>query len=96
MFPKNLDEDSDEGSNADSDFSGDDNPPATNGGSTTTKGKKKKKKPALKKNSKSVKEPTKEKNSLAPPSNGGTNIARIVSDNGNADGDISDGLKKKK
>ena len=42
MFPKNLEEDSDEGSNADSDFSGDDtNQPPVAAVSKKKKGKKK-------------------------------------------------------
>lgn len=62
MFPKNLDEDSDEGSNADSDFSGDDNTPAPAGGNiVAAKKKKSKKKAATKKNLKPVKDVGKEK-----------------------------------
>lgn len=60
MFPKNLDEDSDEGSNADSDFSGDDNTPAAAGGNAAAKKKKGKKKASTKKNLKQVKEVVKE------------------------------------
>jgi len=43
MFPKNLEEDSDEGSNADSDFSGDDTnqPPVAAAVPKKKKGKKK-------------------------------------------------------
>jgi hypothetical protein len=40
MFPKNLEEDSDEGSNADSDFSGDDANPALASGASAPKKKK--------------------------------------------------------
>ncbi len=56
MFPKNLDDESDEGSNADSDFSGDENPaPAKDD-------KEKKKKPAKKGAAKGKKKGAKEGN----------------------------------
>jgi hypothetical protein len=63
MFPKNLDEDSDEGSNADSDFSGDEQTTAVAGtGAPGAKKKKGKKKAGTKKNLKQVKDIGKEKN----------------------------------
>lgn len=68
MFPKNLDEDSEEGSNADSDFSGDENLPAAAGGAAGGQKKKKgKKKTVSKKNVKGAKDAPKEKSTTALP-----------------------------
>ena len=61
MFPKNLEEDSDEGSNADSDFSGEENKVADGGNTAPVKKKKGKKKAATKKTLKQAKEVGKEK-----------------------------------
>ena len=65
MFPKNLDEDSDEGSNADSDFSGDEAQPAEGTKTAAVKKKKGKKKAVTKKNVKPAKEVGKEKSAPA-------------------------------
>ena len=56
MFPKNLDDESDEGSNADSDFSGDDNPAAGAAGGKDDKKKKPTKKGASKGKKKGAKD----------------------------------------
>mmetsp|Transcript_23284 Transcript_23284/g.20657 ORF Transcript_23284/g.20657 Transcript_23284/m.20657 type:complete len:81 (+) Transcript_23284:568-810(+) len=65
MFPRNLDEDSDEGSNADSDFSGDEAQPAEGDKKAAPKKKKGKKKAVTKKNLKPAKDVGKEKSAPA-------------------------------
>lgn len=83
MFPKNLDEDSDEGSNADSDFSGDDNTPAAAGGATAAPKKKKtKKKGTTKKTVKVAKDAPKEKSTPILPVNAANPLVKAVSEPG--------------
>lgn len=84
MFPKNLDEDSDEGSNADSDFSGDENPVAPSGtnGNNGKKTKKGKKKAATKKNVKPAKDVGKEKSTPALSANMTGQVAKTIAEAG--------------